>query len=152
MPNVIRKKGHGAVFKCVISQSAFHLIGYCFIDNSTISQKAPKPDTPMDELVQIAQSEIYLYAGLVQATGGQVSPVKGENSWYLNEFVWDKSGKWKLSHNKVSLFVNTRKGRIEIERLLSTATSRILGVWMTPNRDSLVQVEKLEALTKSLAD
>eukprot|EP00957_Ditylum_brightwellii_P212014 15366859-Ditylum_brightwellii.AAC.1 len=42
--------------------------------------------------------------------------------------------------------------RIEVERLQSTVASRILGVWMAPNRDSLVQAKKLEALTKSCAN
>ena len=92
MLNVIKDKGHGTVFKCVISKRSFHLIGYCFVDDLTIVQMAPSPDTPTEELVQIAQDKIYLYAGLARATGGQVSLDKGKNTWYLIELKWDKLG------------------------------------------------------------
>eukprot|EP00957_Ditylum_brightwellii_P113175 8630713-Ditylum_brightwellii.AAC.1 len=126
MLNAIRDKGHGAVFKCVISKRSFRLIGYCFVDDLTIVQMVPSPDTPTEELVQIAQDEIDLYAGLARATGGQVSPDKGKNSWYLIKFEWDKLGRWKLAHNKSYLFVNTTKGRVGLKRLPSTAASRIL--------------------------
>eukprot|EP00957_Ditylum_brightwellii_P196396 14963990-Ditylum_brightwellii.AAC.1 len=50
MLNTIRDKRHRAVFKYVISKSSFHLAGYCFVDDSTIVQMPPSPDTPTDEL------------------------------------------------------------------------------------------------------
>eukprot|EP00957_Ditylum_brightwellii_P075200 5714968-Ditylum_brightwellii.AAC.1 len=109
---------------------------------------APSPDTSTNELVAITQSEIDINTGLAMATGGQISPDKGKNSWYLLEFVWDNAGRWKLVDNDARLFVDTRKGRIEVERLPSCAASRILGVWMSPNGNSKVQVEKLEEITK----
>eukprot|EP00957_Ditylum_brightwellii_P169381 12892118-Ditylum_brightwellii.AAC.1 len=115
MLNDIRDKGHGAVFKCVISKRFFCLNGYYFVDGSTIVQMAPSLDTATEEHVQIALDKIDLYAGLAGATGGQVSPDKGKNSWHLIKFKWDKLGRWKLAHNKSSLFVNTTKGRIEVE-------------------------------------
>eukprot|EP00957_Ditylum_brightwellii_P035265 2674723-Ditylum_brightwellii.AAC.1 len=97
---------------------------------------APSPDTPTNELMAIFQSEIDLYAGFARATGGQISPDEGK-------IVVD---------NDSRLFVGTRKGRIEVERLPSSAASRILGVWMSPNSDSKVQVEKLEEITKQWAE
>eukprot|EP00957_Ditylum_brightwellii_P108617 8284469-Ditylum_brightwellii.AAC.1 len=42
----LQKKGFGAAFKCCISGSSFRLVGYCFVDNSTIVQMAPSPTTP----------------------------------------------------------------------------------------------------------
>eukprot|EP00957_Ditylum_brightwellii_P062819 4766668-Ditylum_brightwellii.AAC.1 len=97
---------------------------------------APSPDTPTKELVAITQSKIDLCAGLARATGGQISLDKGENSWYLLEFLWDNAGCWKLVNNDARLFVDTRKRRIKIERLPFHAASRTLGVWMSPNSDS----------------
>eukprot|EP00957_Ditylum_brightwellii_P111345 8492247-Ditylum_brightwellii.AAC.1 len=97
---------------------------------------APSPDTPTKELVAITHSKIDLYTGLARATEGQIGPDKGKNIWYLLEFVWDNAGCWKLVDNDARLFIDTRKGRIEIERLPSRAASRILGVWMSPNGDS----------------
>eukprot|EP00957_Ditylum_brightwellii_P047549 3611684-Ditylum_brightwellii.AAC.1 len=111
-----------------------------------------RPDTPMDKLIQIVQDKIDLYTGLACTTCSQVSPVKRKNSWYLIEFAWDKSEERKLAHNKVSLFVNTREGRIEVKILPPAAALRTIGVWMVPNGGTLVQVEKLEALTKLWTD
>ena len=54
--------------------------------------------------------------------------------------------------NKAKLFVETRKGRIKVDRLPTSVASRILGVWMSPNGDSTVEVEKLEEITKRWAD
>eukprot|EP00957_Ditylum_brightwellii_P087211 6638154-Ditylum_brightwellii.AAC.1 len=70
---------------------------------------ASSPDMPTEELVALTQSEIDLYAGLAKATGGQISPDTGKNSWYLIEFSWDKAGRWNLVDNKAKLFVETRK-------------------------------------------
>jgi hypothetical protein len=136
--NATRDKGFGAVFKCSISKNSFKLVAYCFVDDSTVVQMAPSPDTPTNELVAITQNEIDLYAGLARATGGQISPDAGKNSWYLIEFTWDSAGCWKLIDNEAKLYVNTRKGRIEVVRLPSDAASRILGVWMAPNGKSSV--------------
>eukprot|EP00957_Ditylum_brightwellii_P206605 15349172-Ditylum_brightwellii.AAC.2 len=57
------------------------------------------------------QEEIDLSAGLAKATGGQVSPDKGKNHWYLLEFEWDKKGKWKLGNIKADLWVSTNGGK-----------------------------------------
>ena len=80
MLNAIRKKGHRAVFKCAISKHSFWLVGYCFVDDTTIVQMVPRPDTPTEELVQIVPDKLDLNAGLAQATGGQVNPEKGKNN------------------------------------------------------------------------
>eukprot|EP00957_Ditylum_brightwellii_P173914 13239856-Ditylum_brightwellii.AAC.1 len=109
---------------------------------------APSPGTTTNELVAITQSEIDLYAGLATAMGGQISPDKRKNSWYLLEFVWDNAGLWKLVDNDARLFVDAQEGRIDVDKLPSCAVSRILAVWMSPNSDSKVQVEKLEEITK----
>eukprot|EP00957_Ditylum_brightwellii_P022590 1703928-Ditylum_brightwellii.AAC.1 len=113
---------------------------------------APNPDTLAEELVAITQNKIDIYAGLARATGRQICPNMKKNSWYLIECAWDKAGRWKLVHKNAKLFVDTRKGRIEVDRLISCVASRILGMWMSPGDDSKVQVGKLEEITKQWAD
>eukprot|EP00957_Ditylum_brightwellii_P140296 10690118-Ditylum_brightwellii.AAC.1 len=76
--NAIRRKGHGAVFKCMISKSSFKLVAYCFVDDATVVQMAPSPDMTTEEIFTLTQSKIDLYAGLVKATGGQISPNTGK--------------------------------------------------------------------------
>eukprot|EP00957_Ditylum_brightwellii_P029864 2259485-Ditylum_brightwellii.AAC.1 len=34
--NAVRKAGFGVAFKCGISQGQFKLVGYCFVDDSTM--------------------------------------------------------------------------------------------------------------------
>eukprot|EP00957_Ditylum_brightwellii_P040712 3082007-Ditylum_brightwellii.AAC.1 len=45
--NMLRDKRFGAAFKCCISGNKFKLVGYCFIDNSTIVQMVLSPTTPI---------------------------------------------------------------------------------------------------------
>eukprot|EP00957_Ditylum_brightwellii_P180527 13751311-Ditylum_brightwellii.AAC.1 len=80
-----------------------------------------------------------MYEGLARATGGQVSPDKGKNSWFLLEFKWDKRGKWTLVHNDANLYMNTKKGRIKVDRLPASAAQHILGVWIAPDGNNNTQ-------------
>lgn len=150
--NALRKAGYGAAFKCSISGEEFRLVGYCFVDDSTIVQIAPSPDTPIRDIVHMAQQEIDLYAGLAQATGGQISPVKGKNSWYLLDFAWDNKGGWKLVDRTAELWVDTSGGWKKIERLSCSTASRILGVWMAPDGSSKQQATVLREKAEKWAD
>ena len=150
--NVLRSKGYGVVFKCAISKKEFKIVGYCFVDDSTIIQMAPTPETPTEETVKIAQSELDIYAGLAAATGGKVSQARGKNSWYLIEFQWHDDGKWSLVENKADIYVKSKTGQTKVDRLPSDMASRILGVWLAPNGDSTTQTKELLALTTAWAD
>ena len=71
--NFLGEAGHGAVFKCRISRDYLHLVWYCFVDDSTIIQVAPTPDTPLTDTVKLAQNGLNIFAGASKATGVQVS-------------------------------------------------------------------------------
>jgi hypothetical protein len=150
--NVLRSKGYGVVFKCAILKKEFKIVGYCFVDDSTIIQMTPTPETPTEETVKIAQSELDIYAGLAAATGGKVSQARGKNSWYLLEFQWHDDGKWSLVENKADIYVKSKTGQTKVDRLPSDMASRILGVWLAPNGDSTTQTKELLALTTAWAD
>ena len=68
----LKDAGHGAVFKCCISKDSIKIVGYCFVDDSTIIQIAPYPTSPTDETIKLAQSGLDLFGGADHATGGQV--------------------------------------------------------------------------------
>eukprot|EP00957_Ditylum_brightwellii_P145213 11060337-Ditylum_brightwellii.AAC.1 len=76
----MRRKGFGAAFKCCISQKEFKLVAYCFVNDTTMVQIAPSPDTPTEEMIKLAQKQANWYKALVRATGGQVSSAKGKNA------------------------------------------------------------------------
>ena len=46
------------------------------MDDYTIIQVAPSPDTPLEETVKLAQKDLNIFAGESKATGGQVSTEK----------------------------------------------------------------------------
>lgn len=69
--------------------------------------EAPSPETTTEELVEMAQQEIDLYAGLAGAIRGHISPVVDKNSWYLIEFAWDRQGKCRIVEKEAELWVDT---------------------------------------------
>ena len=44
--NSLREAGFGAVSKCCISKESFKLVGFCFVEISTIIQVSPSPIPP----------------------------------------------------------------------------------------------------------
>ena len=46
MLKCLRKSGHGAAFKCCISGNTKRLVGYCFVNNSTIVHMYPLTNKP----------------------------------------------------------------------------------------------------------
>lgn len=146
----LRKEGHGLVFKCNISQESFHLVGYAFVDDTTLVSVAPSPDWSTGQVMQRAQEALDIYVGGVAATGGTVHPVK--TKWYLVEFKFDKSGRLHYVDNEARLTVSTRHGRQEIERLPTSAASRILGVHLAPDGNQRDQVLAMRRKTETWAD
>ena len=61
--NCLRKSGHGAAFKCCISGDTTRLVGYCFVNNSTIVQMDPFPNTPTEDTVKLSQEGLNIFAG-----------------------------------------------------------------------------------------
>ena len=110
--NCLREAGHGAVFRCSTSQDSFHIVGYYFVDDSTIIQVAPSPDTPLENTVKLAQKGLNLFAGAAKATGGQVNAEK--TKWYLMDFKWDPEGKWRLADREATLTLSSQEGGNEI--------------------------------------
>eukprot|EP00957_Ditylum_brightwellii_P075504 5738702-Ditylum_brightwellii.AAC.3 len=64
----------------------------CDKDNSTIVQLDPTPDTSTEALVQMAQEEIDLYAGLARATDGQAS---GSSATIMQIYMWKQTSEGK---------------------------------------------------------
>ena len=78
------------------------------VDDSTIIQLTPSPDTPLEETVKISQKGLNIFAGSAKPTGGQVS---AENTkWYLMNFKWDPEGKWRLSDREAILALPSQEG------------------------------------------
>ena len=77
------------------------MVGHCFVDDYTIIQVAPSPDTPLEETVKQAQKSLNIFGGAAKATGGKVSAEK--TKWYLMDFKWDPEWKWRLEEREATL-------------------------------------------------
>ena len=77
------------------------MVGYCFMDDSTIILVIPSLDTPLEETVKLAQKGLNIFSGASKSTGGQVS---AENTkWYIMDFKWDPEGKWRMEDREATL-------------------------------------------------
>ena len=110
--NSLREAGFGAAFKCCISREYFSIVGYCFVEESSIIQVSPSPLTPTNKIVKLSQGSLDLFTGSSGATGGQLSALK--TKWYLLEFLWYTAGKLRLADHSSNLIIDSRDGRIPI--------------------------------------
>ena len=101
------------------------------MDNSTIIQVAPSPDTPLEETVKLAKKGLTIFAGESKATGGKVSTEK--KKCHLMVFKWQPEEKILLSDREAKLTPPSQDGGKEIERLSPKQSSRILGIWISPD-------------------
>ena len=147
--NCLQDAGNGAVFKCCISHDSLRLVGYCFAYDSTIIQIAPSPTTPTTDIVKISQSGLDLFSGAAETTCVQVSVSKIK--WHLLDFKWDSTGQCRLAENQADLFLDTPEGPQKIERLPPYQSSRILGVWISPNGSSNEQTKQLKEVNTAWA-
>ena len=74
--NCIRDAIDGASFKCLLSGNNIKLVGYCFVDDSTIIQVPPLPTTSTEEIKRAEQKGLDMFYGEAQATGGNISVQK----------------------------------------------------------------------------
>ena len=70
--NCPRKAGHGTAFKFYISGDTKNLVGYCFVDDSTIVQICPSPETSTQDTLRMSQEVHNIFAEVAIATVGQV--------------------------------------------------------------------------------
>ena len=56
------------------------------MEDSTIIQVAPSPDTPVEETIKLAQNGLNIFVGTDKATGRKVSAEK--TKCYLMDFKW----------------------------------------------------------------
>ena len=146
----LREAGHGAVFKCRISHDSFHLVGYSFVDDSTIIHVEPSSYTPLEDMVKLSQKVLNIFAEAAKATGGKI--ISEKTKWYLMDFKWDPEGKWRLADREATLTLPPQEGGKEIERLPPKQASRILVVWISPDGSYKEQTRRLHQITASWED
>ena len=129
--NCLRDSGHGSVLKRCISHDSLILVGYLFVENSTIIQISPSPTTPTTETVRLDQTGLGLFSGVSQTTGRKL--IVSKKKWYLLKFKWYSTVQWRLSDNQACLLLKIPEVPHKIERLPASQAYIILGVWIDTN-------------------
>jgi hypothetical protein len=157
---MMRKNGHGAVFRLAISGASIKLVGFAFVDDSDIIQTASELDGDIDELLFAAQQGLDCFVGGMSATGGQVSAPGGQVNpkkcwWYLINFVWT-NGKWTyapaddhLSPLTVTLPSGKRAPLIQKD---PSEAAEVLGIWLAPDGNTAKAAEVLTSISRKWAD
>jgi hypothetical protein len=90
------------------------------------------------------QQVIDTWEGGLKVTGGALGPEK--SYWYLVSFKWN-GGKWSyapITDTPATLYMNDIQNiRKVVKRILPNQAEETLGVWIAPNGDTKVQVQKL---------
>ena len=153
--NMLRAEGHGASFKLAISGDSIHLVGFAFVDDGDVVQTASCPHIPPEDLIKEGQKGLDCYVGGMRATGAKVRPDKCW--WYLIKFAWT-DGEWRYVTKEESiaedcLSVPDLNGAdTPIERLDPSEARKALGVWLAPDGNNDMAVEKLQKASKAWAD
>ena len=158
---MMRKQGHGAVFKMAIKGDDIRLVGFAFVDDSDILQTASHLDGDISELLQQAQQGLDCFVGGMSATGGQVSaPSEGQVNpkkcwWYLINFEW-KNGRWSYASpnsNTPPLTVRLPSGaRAPLLQKGPSEAAEVLGVWIAPDGNNSKAAEVLTGISRKWAD
>ena len=112
-----------------MSGYATKLIGYCFVNNTTIVQIHPTTNTTTDDTVKPAQEGFNIFAVSARATRGQV--IFQKTKWHLLEFTWYPSGKWHLENNNDHISLENQEVYKLIEGLPPSQASMVIGVWIS---------------------
>ena len=93
-----KRKGHGTVIKCPISNTDGHLAAILFVDDCDLLHLRMDKKETVQEAHQAMQDSMTNWGKLLIATGGSLKPEKCFA--YIISFEWDKNGKWKYQANE----------------------------------------------------
>ena len=71
--NCLRDTGHGESFKLCLPGYTLKLVGYCFVEDSTIIQVVSSPTYSKEDKLRAAQRGLDIFEGASQSTGGHIS-------------------------------------------------------------------------------
>ena len=126
------------------------MVGYCFVNNITIVQISPSPNTPTEDTVKLSQEGLNIFARAARATRVQVRVY--ETKWYLLDFAQYPAGNWDIAKKNAHLSLENHKEDKQIVILPPLQSSRILGVWISPEESSHEQKKRLHQTTTSWDD
>jgi len=131
-----KRKGHGAHFKCPISDRSGHLAAILFVDDCDLLHLDMRTEQTVQEAHASMQASITNWGKLLMATGGALKPEKCFG--YIISFEWDNQGRWSYQANEeyeeADFYVPQTDGsQAVIENLAVTECRETLGMFSSPS-------------------
>ena len=141
-----KKNGHGALFRCPVTQLKFVLSAVLFVDDCDLIHIDMANEESLPQTFESMQASILSWGRLLIATGGSYKPDKC--FYHLLSFQWDNKGKWKYAPNheaaEYAMVVPMPDGtHAPIEHLPATQVRETLGVWSSPDGNSVEILKKM---------
>jgi hypothetical protein len=151
---MLKTAGFGLELWSAISQEAIKLACFQFVDDGTLIQGGPRPDSTGEEVYAGMQEVLNYWEGSLRATGGAIAHEK--SYWHLIDFKL-KSTKWTyrtIADVPGDLLLPKGDERIptKIERLEVTKAKELLGIMIRPDGSEKDQVQHLLTKTRKWRD
>lgn len=156
--------GFGFSFLSAVSGVLILADCFCFVDDSDVVEAAKSVESSGEDILDAVQKAMYLWAGLVRATGGALNPPKC--FWWLIDFKWDAvRGAWHFrksndfdwhspanqwQHSRPSEWIgalltwNLDGSLVPIRQLQPNESEKTLGVMMSPDDDGSAEFKYLQ--------
>ena len=137
---ILKEDGFGTFFKKAISQNLIRIVGYAFVNDTDLIQRAQSGQTFID-INQEMQEAMDLWEGLIKNTGGALATDKCR--WWGIDFVW--------SHGILEA-LDTNNIRQTIRQLETCDAYKTLGVWLAADGNHSKELDILKTAANEWAD
>ena len=142
-----KRKGHGTVIKCPITNKDGHLAAILFVDDCDLLHLRMDRNETVQEAHQAMQESMTNWGKLLIATGGSLKPEKCFS--YVISFEWDRQGRWRYQSNEqyeeADLYVPLHDGSsIPIDNLPVTECRETLGMFSSPSGNNKGSIKKMQ--------
>ena len=128
---LMREHGYGYETWTLIRDRAVTLVCFAFVDDTDLIHAITDRSIPTTQLLAEAQEALYLWEGLLKATGGALAPEK--SYWYLIEVI-RTNGKWgyaPASQNPYEMYL--QGGTFTNTRLQPYQAREAIGIMIRPD-------------------
>ena len=153
--NAHKRKGHGATFRCPISQVGSHLAAILFVDDTDVIHFRMDADETVSEAHKQLQESVLSWGNLLIATGGSLKPAKC--FYHLISFVWKHDGSWQYSNNEIydelAIVIPQPDNTVTaISHLGVNEASKTLGSMTCPSGDPSAALQRIQEKAQGWID
>jgi exonuclease III len=147
MVEAMRSAGYGFSTLSAISQAVFQLVGFQFVDDTTLCHSSSAPQASGAQVLAEVQEVLDTWNGLLRTCGGALSPQK--SYWWMLDYKW-LGGKWTYKSpsdlpGELHLHDPDTQQIEPIIRLPVTTAKKALGIFKSPDGNMSAQIKFLRS-------